>query len=141
MVEGFTKRFPLQYKGPIRQQDTSQNLPFSIGNKFVMWEKIIKEVKLGRYAGPHTKPPYLFYVQSPLGLVPKAGDNQTRLIFHLSYDFSDDLDSNGSVNHHTPYELCTVKYRDLDHAVKNCLKIADQIRITKHSSCDNGEIE
>ena len=28
-----------------------------------------------------------------------------------------------SLNHHTPSEICTVKYNDLDHAIRNCLKI------------------
>ena len=83
-----------------------------------MWQKIMKEVKLGHYAGPYQEIPYQFYVQSPAGLVPKAG-NKTRLIFHLSFDFEDFK----SVNYYIPKELCSVKYRDLDHAVHNCLTI------------------
>ena len=61
-------------------------------------------------------------MQSPIGLVPKAG-GQTRLIFHLSYDFK----SLGfkSVNHYTPKEKCMVKYRDLDHTVQSCLKLLE----------------
>ena len=48
--------------------------------------KLVKKVNLGRYAGPFLNIPFKNYVQSPVGLVPKAG-NKTRLIFHLSYDF------------------------------------------------------
>ena len=60
-------------------------------------------------------------MQSPLGLVPKAG-NKTRLIFHLSYDFGQEIHER-SLNFHTPKDLCTVKYRDLDYAVQCCLKL------------------
>ena len=45
---------------------------------------------------------------------------ETRLIFHLSYDFPN---GNKSVNYHIPDEKCTVKYRDLDHAITHCLRI------------------
>ena len=65
--------------------------------------------------------PYRYYIQSPLGLVPKAG-GQTRLIFHLSYDFREENDRK-SLNCHTPEELCTVKYKDLDHVVRTCLDL------------------
>ena len=63
-------------------------------------------------------------MQSPIGLVPKAG-GKTRLIFHLSYQFHDGL---GSLNQHTPEELCHVHYNDLDHTVANCLKL---LRLTQ----------
>ena len=72
------------------------------------------EVQVGRFAGPFSDIPYKdTYIQSPIGLVPKAG-NKTRLIFHLSYTFKN---GNKSVNYHTPKELCSVKYNDLDVAV------------------------
>ena len=57
------------------------------------------------------------YIQSPIGLVPKAG-NKTRLIFHLSYKFKN---GNESVNIWTPQNMCSVKYNDLDAALKDCL--------------------
>ena len=73
--------------------------------------------------GPFDKEelPFDNFIQSPIGLVPKTG-NKMRLIFHLSYEFED----RGSVNSNTPKEKCTVKYRDLDHAVKNCLEVLDK---------------
>ena len=45
-----------------------------------------------------------------------------RLIFHLSYDFGVE-ERQRSVNYHTPVNLCSVKYNDLDHAVRNSLQI------------------
>ena len=85
----------------------------------------MKEVNLKRFAGPFDEIPFKHFVQSPIGLVPKAGD-QMRLIFHLSYDFGND-DRHKSINFHTPEELCSVKYNDLDHAIKNCLYLLEQM--------------
>ena len=89
-----------------------------------MWEKISKEVHAKRFAGPYSREqlPFKSYVQSPLGLVPKAGINKTRLIFHLSYDFGPE-EKDKSINFHTPQELCSVKYPDLNYAVRCCLQL------------------
>ena len=118
LKDGFSNGFDLQYHGPVNRRNRSKNLPFRVGNPQDMWDKIMKEVRLHRYAGPFTEIPYSHFIQSPIGLVPKAG-NKTRLIFHLSYNFQDYV----SVNDCTPDELCKVKYNDLDHAIKNCLKM------------------
>ena len=118
LIEGFQAGFDLGYRGPTERVNTSRNLPFTpgVGDSVDIWNKIMKEVKLKCYAGPYDKAPFKFYVQSPIGLVPKVG-GKTRLIFHLSYDFNDFK----SINHYTPAELCKVKYKDLDHAIKTCL--------------------
>ena len=118
IVNGFRNGFDIEYHGPWQRRDTSRNIPFQVGvgDKFEMWNKIMKEVKEGRYAGPYKDIPYKnCYVQSPIGLVPKAG-NKTRLIFHLSYDFK----QSGllSINAYTPMKYCTVQYNDLDQAIK-----------------------
>ena len=119
LVSGFTDCFDLGYEGMEQHRDTSANIPFLVGNKFDMWEKIMKEVSMGRYAGPYESIPYDRYVQSPIGLVPKAGD-KTRLIFHLSYDFKS---GNKSINGCCPKSKCSVKYQDLDHAIRNSLNL------------------
>ena len=121
LVKGFTHGFRLDYQGPTDRHDESKNLPFHVGNKDILWHKVMKEVEAKRYAGPFKRIPYHYFVQSPIGLVPK-GEDQTRLIFHLSYDFK----VNKSVNHYTPKESCTVKYKDLDHAIKEALRILEQ---------------
>ena len=119
LIQGFQTGFSLEYRGLMDRKDTSKNIPFTpgIGDRIEMWNKIMKEVKLGRFAGPFEKIPFEFYIQSPIGLVPKA-EGQTRLIFHLSYDFPN---GNRSINHWTPKELCSVQYNDLDHAISNCI--------------------
>ena len=119
LLKGFRTGFSIGYKGPMERKDKSDNIPFTpgVGSKLEMWNKIMKEVKMKRYAGPFTEIPFTYYVQSPIRLVPKAGD-QTRLIFHLSYKFKN---GNESINFHTPKEKCSVHYNDVDHAINNCL--------------------
>ena len=77
----------------------------------------MKEVELGRYAGPFEKPPFEHYVQSPIGLVPKDKGLKTRLIFHLSYPKQGE-----SVNSGIPKEKCRVKYPDFEEAVRLCIR-------------------
>ena len=78
----------------------------------------MKEVKLKRYTSPFTQIPYEFYIQSPIGLVPKDGGKNTRLIFHLSYPKGK---WSSSVNANTPQKYCTVAYPDFSEAIKLCL--------------------
>ena len=117
LVDGFRHGFDLRYESPLKRQDKSENLPFGVGDAYDMWNKIMKEVKLHHYTGPFKNIPYKYFIQSPIRLVPK-GENQTRLIFHLSYDFK----VYKSFNFYTPDEECTVMYKDLDYAVRTCLK-------------------
>ena len=129
-VQGFREGFDLEYEGPVNRQDTSRNIPFTVGDKWELWNKVMKEVSLNRYAGPFRQIPFKNFVQSPIGLVPKAG-NQTRLIFHLSYDFKES--GHKSVNHYTPKHKCSVKYRDLDYAVQGCLRLLKLLKNRKDS--------
>ena len=64
---------------------TAKNLRFTVGDKFELWEKVMKEVRLKRYTGPYVELPYESFIQSLIGLVPKDGGKTTRLIFHLSH--------------------------------------------------------
>ena len=122
LVKGFTEGFDLEYNGPMQRQDTAQNLPFHVGDEHVLWDKVMKEVQLNRYAGPFEEIPFNNFIQSPIGLVPKAG-NKTRLIFHLSFDFKE----HRSVNFCTPKDKCKVKYHDLDHAVQRSLRLLESV--------------
>ena len=126
LVNGFRSGFDLNYQGPRNRQDRSKNIPFTVGNALEMWNKIMKEVKEKRYAGPYTDIPFEYYVQSPIGLVPKAG-NKTRLIFHLSYEFSSE--NHGKlINHFILDDLCSVKYHDLDDAIKATLAAKETLK-------------
>ena len=127
LVNGFSEGFDFMYRGPMNKQDTSKNLPFHCGNNFEMWDKIMSEVEKAKYAGPFNEIPFDNYIQSPIGLVPKA-QGKTRLIFHLSYRF--EQSGNPSVNECTPREFCRVRYNDLDSAVEKSLKLINMIQDT-----------
>ena len=116
LIEGFSKGFDIGYEGNHDVQFQSQNLKLTVGSKVELWNKVMKEVQLKRYAGPFVEPPFKNYIQSPIGLVPKDNGTKTRLIFHLSYP----RDTNISVNANTPKEKCSVNYKDFDQAIKLC---------------------
>ena len=126
LLEGFTNGFDIGYKGPEVRQSTSTNIPFSVGDNYDLWAKIMKEVKAKRFAGPFKEIPFKNYIQSPIGLVPKAG-GKTRLIFHLSFKFGDSEEEQ-SLNGATPREDCTVRYNDIDTAVENCLYLSKELK-------------
>ena len=123
-MNGFRQGFNIHYEGPSARQHRSSNIPIRVGSPHDMWEKLMKEVDMGRIAGPFEEIPMSYFVQSPIGLVPKA-NNKTRLIFQLSYNF--DGPDGGSVNSNIPDSYCTVKYKDLDYAVASCLDLAKQL--------------
>ena len=122
LLDGFRNGFDIGYRGETNIQQTAPNLKFVIGNKTILWNKVMKEVEAKRYAGPFPDIPYSEYIQSPIGLVPKDGGKKTRLIFHLSYPKKSGL----SVNENTPTELSKVKYKDFDQAVRLCLKLVKE---------------
>ena len=117
LIAGFGDGFSLGYAGPKSNiKKYSPNLRSDCGSKEILWEKMLKEVRLGRFAGPFEEPPFDNFIQSPVGLVPK-GENDTRLIFHLSYPRGGD-----SVNSQTPPEPSSVKYPDFSEAVEMCTR-------------------
>ena len=119
IIDGFRFGFSLDYQGKCETQRFAPNLKIRVGSKLEMWNKVMKEVEAGRYAGPYEdRPPFTHFLQSPIGLVPKDKGTKTRLIFHLSYP----RDGSGtSVNEGIPKEKCRVKYPDIADAVKLCL--------------------
>ena len=86
----------------------------------------MKEVELGRFAGPFEELPFQFFVQSPIGLVPKDKGLKTRLIFHLSYPKDGD-----SVNSGILKEYCTVHYPDFKCAVDLCIEAGRFCKLAK----------
>ena len=123
LYDGFLNGFSIGYQGPKEVQLYSANLRIRVGSPTILWNKVIKEVRLGRFAGPFVRVPFDNFIQSPIGLVPKDQGRETRLIFHLSYP----RDGKSSVNINTPAEFCTVKYTDFDQAIKLCLELTDDL--------------
>ena len=126
IVKGFSQGFSLGYRGQRKNiRRFAPNLKFRIGNKIELWNKVMKEVKMKRYAGPFEEVPFKNFIQSPIGLVPKDQGKDTRLIFHLSYPRT-----GKSVNSETPERFCKVKYPDFNDAVTRCLEEMEEMMIT-----------
>ena len=118
LADGFKNGFSLCYQKQVVGSRFAPNLTLRVGSKIQLWNKVMAEVELGRYAGPYETPPFKDFIQSPIGLVPKDHGKKTRLIFHLSYPKG----GTTSVNAGIPKDLCKVKYPDFEEAVKLCLE-------------------
>ena len=97
-------------------------MPLRCGSKIQLWNKMVKEANLKRFTGPFPSIPFTNYVQSPVNLVPKKledNSKETHLVFNLSWP------KGMSANDYTPKELCSVKYKDLDHVVQLCVDTPD----------------
>ena len=126
LISGFRNGFSLEFGGKVDSQVTSPNLKLRVGSLTELWNKVMIEVKVGRYAGPFEKVPFEHFIQSPIGLVPKDSGHKTRLIFHLSYPRS-----GNSVNSGIDPKLCKVKYPDFGDAVKICFMAGKNCHIAK----------
>ncbi len=111
LTDGFTFGFKLGYEGERAQRD-SNNLKSIANLKDKAFEKIGKEVKLGRIAGPFDTRPISDLIVSPIGLVPKSEPGKYRLIQHLS--FPDGSSINDGINR----DMCKVQYTSFDVAVR-----------------------
>ena len=106
---GFKRGFDLHYSGP-RISLVCPNLKSIRGKESIAFEIAMKEVRLGRVAGPFSICPLPNLRVSPVGLVPKK-DGSWRLIHHLSYP------NNFSVNDFIDQKFCTVQYTSFDSAL------------------------
>ena len=86
LVDGFQNGFSLQYQRKTHVRQFSPNLKLNSKEEVkVVCNKVMKEVEAKRYVGPFTSPPFEYFIQSPIGLVPKDRGKDYRLIFHLFY--------------------------------------------------------
>ena len=119
LINGFENGFSIGYDRPQDVQHRSPNLKFrGVGNKTILWNKVMKEVKLGCFPGPFKEIPFKNFIQSQIGLVPKDDRKTTRLIFHLSYPQGK---NSWLVNANTDKALCSVTYPSFDRAVQLCI--------------------
>ncbi|XP_053563915.1 uncharacterized protein LOC128654176 [Bombina bombina] len=110
LLTGFSSGFMIPYKDE-RMEGIPGNLKSAREYPGVLREKIEKEVRLGRMAGPFVEPPFMNLRVSPLGVVPKKAPGQYRMIHHLSYP------KGLSVNDGIDPELVAVKYASFEKAV------------------------
>lgn len=110
VCEGFEQGFHLEYKGP-RIPRCCSNLQSVRQHADIAFEKLQKEISMNGIAGPFVVPPFKNLQCSPIGLVPKKGVNEFRLIHHLSYP------EGSSINDFIPDDLCSVFYTTVDDAI------------------------
>lgn len=115
LLKGFKDGFRLEYKGP-RIPIESKNLKSADDNALIVREKLEKEIKLGRMAGPFDERPLATLRTSPIGIVPK-NDGGWRLITHLSYP------KGGSVNEFIDQKDCKVQYTSFDEVTEMIAKL------------------
>ena len=126
LVDGFANGFLLEFEGNREVKKLAPNLKLNVGNPIQLWNKVMVEVEKGCYAGPFKEVPFEYFIQSPIGLVPKDKGAKTRLIFHLSYPKMGD-----SVNSQIPKQACSVQYSEFDIAVKMCIEAGKACHIGK----------
>lgn len=142
LVDGFTNGFELGFYGPRDVVREAPNMKLRCGSQTELWNKIMQEVQEGHTAGPFKDPnnkgysdkpefPFKRYWQSPTGLIPKKGQpNKTRMIVNLSYKGDE------SINAHAKKEECTVKYNDMDEAIKMIQRIKKEHHHVYLAKCD-----
>ena len=120
--DDFKNGFTLGYNNPNPVQVVSHNLKLRVGDEVDLWNKVMKEVKLKRFAGPFSQIPFQDdFIQSPIGLVPKDSGKDTRLIFHLSYPRCK-VGKSTLVNANSDPMMCKVQYPDLCDTIVRCLQ-------------------
>ena len=87
----------------------------------------MKEIQLGRIAGPFSNPPVPTFRVSPISVIPKQSSSEFRLIHNLSFP------SENSVNDFINKEFCTVKYSSINDAVRMIYKLGKKSPLAK---CD-----
>lgn len=124
LAEGFSQGFKLGYSGP-RCPRESECLRSALNNVEATWNKLNKEISLGRIAGPFDLPPLSTLQCSPIGLIPKQQPGEWRLITHLSYP------PGRSINDGIPHEICSVNYLKFDKAVEMVQRLGKGALIAK----------
>jgi hypothetical protein len=111
LLSGFKDGFNICYEGPRRPVDCNNLRSFTAAEDIGL-AKVNKEVQAGRYSGPYKDRPFPNLQCSPLGLVPKKGGTDYRLIHHLSFG-----PDNKGVNQYIPRDKVSVQYETFDHAI------------------------
>ena len=112
LVQGFQFGFNVHFEGIDKPLD-SDNAKNALDNPYIVWEKLKREMKMGRIAGPYESPPFENFKCSPLNIREKSEKGKFRLIHNLSYPYDD-----RAVNFNIPKEYGTVKYDNLEDAVQ-----------------------
>ena len=130
LIQGFQQGFPIGFEGP-RAPCFSKNLKSAAEHPDVVSTNLVKEVKLGRTAGPFIQPPFPNFQVYPIGVVPKKHSSDWRTIFHLSYPKA----TGTSVNDHIPKDTYSLQYVKIDDAIKLIAQLGRGSYMAKTDIC------
>ena len=111
LIHDMTFGFNIGYNGP-RRKRICHNLRSAIENPIAAGESILKELKQRHMAGPFRLSPLPNLQISLIGLVPKKGSSDTRLIMDLSFPKGD------AINDYIDPDDCTIKFDSFDRAIE-----------------------
>ena len=97
----------------------ARNLLTALPQPNVVTTNLMKEVALGRVAGPLPTSPFPNFPVSPIGLVPKNQSDKFRTIFHLSFPKS----GTASINSSICKEDYSLQYITIDNAIQGILSL------------------
>ena len=99
------------YTGPQRTR-VSRNLISAFQHPEVVSSNLVKEVSLGRVAGPFSSFPLRNFQCHPVGVVPKKHSSEWSTIYHLSFPEGD------SINDDIHKDKCSLQYVRVDDAIR-----------------------
>ena len=110
LIRGFKEGFHINFVGE-RRVFEPPNLRSALEQPDIVRDKLDKETKAQRIAGPFIAPPFPDLFCSPLGIVPKKTPSEFRLIHHLSFP------SGAAINDFIPGEFASVNYASISDAI------------------------
>lgn len=110
IIKGFTHGFRVNFEGP-GQSLKSKNSRSALHHQDIVSQKIEKEIKLDRIAGPFDTAPFGDFKCSPLSVREKQQPGSYRLLHNLSYPYDE-----SAVNFNIPKEASHVAYAPIDEA-------------------------
>ena len=130
LVQGFRDGFFIGFEGH-RTPRFSHNLKSADEHPDLVTKNLLKEVTLGRSAGPFLSPPFQNFQIYPIGVVPKKHSSDWRTIFHLSHPKS----SSTSVNANISKENYSSEYVKIDDAIKLIIQLGKGSYMAKTDIC------
>ena len=130
LSRGFRDGFLIGFEGP-RIPRFSHNLKSASEHPVIVSKNILKEVSLGRTAGPFSSPPFANFQVYPIGVVPKKHSSDWRTIFDLSHPKS----AGNSVNAYISKEDYSLQYVKIDDAINLLIKLGNGSFMAKTDIC------
>ena len=112
LMQGFKHGFSIHFSGDIVPVG-HKTLMSAKQNPDIVNYKLARELQKGRIAGPFHSEPFIYFITSQIGLVPKKTKGQFRLIHHLSYPKHTSL----SVNAGIPQNFKSVSYSTIGDTI------------------------